>query len=106
MYQFGEVVLLEYPYTDLSSVKLRPAIVLKDTNDADFIIARATSQFRQTEYDIEIKDWKYAGLLKPSIIRVHKLTSLETKLVKRKMGKLSPIDLENLLQCVKKLFDL
>ncbi len=56
MYQFGEVVLLEYPYTDLSGVKLRPAIVVKDTNDSDFIIARATSQLRQTEYDMQIED--------------------------------------------------
>ena len=68
MYQFGEVVLLEYPYTDLVGVKLRPAVVLKDTNDSDFIIVRATSQSRQTEYDIKIEDWQSAGLLKPSII--------------------------------------
>ena len=106
MYHFGEVVLLEYPYTDLSAVKLRPAIVLKDTNDADFITARITSQSRQTEYDIELKDWKLAGLLLPSIIRVHKIATLETRLVKRKMGKLSDADLNTLSQRVKMLFDL
>ena len=105
MFQFGEVVLLEYPYTDLIGVKLRPAVVLKDTHDSDFIIARATSQLRQTEYDVQIEDWKTAGLLKPSIIRVHKLTTLETKLVKRKMGILSEKDLDNLLACLKRLFE-
>ena len=40
MYQFGDVVLLEYPFTDLIGVKMRPAIVLKDTDDGDFILAR------------------------------------------------------------------
>lgn len=104
MYQFGEVVLLEYPYTDLSGVKLRPAIVLIDTNDLDFIVVRATSQSWQTEYDVVIEDWQSAGLLKPSIIRVHKLTSLETKLVMRKMGKLSTKDLTALSDCIKRLF--
>ena len=106
MYQFGEVVLLEYPYTDLVVVKLRPAVVLKDTNDSDFIIVRATSQSRQTEYDIKIEDWQSAGLLKPSIIRVHKVTTLTTTLVKRKLGKLSARDLLSLSICIKKLFEL
>jgi len=106
MYQFGDVVLLEYPYTDLRGVKLRPAIVLKDTNDSDFILARVTSQSRQAEYDLDVKDWKEAGLLKPSVIRVHKLASLETKLVKRTMGKLSTSDIENLSQCIRTLFHL
>jgi mRNA interferase MazF len=105
MYLFGEIVLLEYPYTDLAGVKLRPAAVLKDTNDSDFIVARATSQPRQTEYDITVEDWQSAGLLKPSIIRVHKITTLETKLVKRKMGQLSAKDLSNLSSCLRKLFD-
>jgi mRNA interferase MazF len=103
MYQFGEVVLLEYPYTDLVGVKMRPAVVLKDTNDGDFI-ARATSQSKQTEFDVLIEEWEKAGLLKPSIIRVHKLNSLEIKLVKRKMGNLTAKDQNSLSQCLKKLF--
>ena len=106
MYQFGDIVLLEYPYTDLSGVKLRPAIVLKDTNDFDFITARVTSQSRQTEYDIEVTDWKKARSLLPSIIRKHKIATLETKLVKRQMGKLSASDLDSLLQRITSLFDI
>ena len=105
MYQLGDLVLIEYPYTDLIGVKLRPAVVLKDTNDNDFIVVRATTQSKQTEFDIEIADWEKAGLLKPSIIRIHKLTSLETKLVKRRMGILSAADVNNLTLCLKKLFD-
>ena len=79
--------------------------MLKDTNDSDFIVVRATSQPRLSEYDVIIEDWQNAGLLKPSIMRVHKLTTLETKLVKLKMGKLSAKDLCTLSACVKKLFD-
>ena len=63
MYEFGEIVLLEYPYTDLTGVKLRPAIVIKDTDDSDFIVVRATSQAKQTEYDMIVQDWHSAGLL-------------------------------------------
>jgi mRNA interferase MazF len=106
MYQFGEVVLLEYPYTDLAGVKMRPAVVLKDTNDNDLILARATSQPRQTEYDVQIEDWREVGLFKPSVIRVHKLTTIEATLVKRSMGFLSSKDLDNLSTCLKGLFTL
>jgi mRNA interferase MazF len=93
MYEYGTVVLLEYPYTDLAGAKLRPAIVIKDTNDSDLIVVRATSQIHKSDYDITVEDWQSAGLLKPTIIRVHKLTAIETKLVKRKMGMLSARDL-------------
>jgi len=106
MYQFGEIVLIEYPYSDLIGVKFRPAVVLIDTNDSDFIVARATSQPRQTEYDITVDEWKFAGLLKPTIIRLHKLATLDTRLVKRKMGKLSADDLQKLLGGIRKLFEL
>lgn len=104
MYQFGEIVLLEYPYTDLVGMKQRPAVVLKDTDDSDFIVARATSQAKQTDYDIVVEDWQIAGLLRPTIIRVHKLTTLETKLVKRKMGMLSTKDSARLSFVLAKLF--
>lgn len=105
MYEYGTVVLIEYPYTDLVGVKLRPAIVIKDTNDSDFIVVRATSQPRLSANDVTVEDWQEAGLLKPTIIRVHKLTTLETKLVKRKMGKLSARDLNSLSICIRKLFE-
>ena len=105
MYQFGEIVLLEYPYTDLSGIKQRPAVVLKDTGDSDFIVARVTSQVKQTAYDVEIDEWQNAGLLKPSVVRIHKLTTLETVLVKRVMGNLSVKDAGKLYAALKKLFE-
>jgi mRNA interferase MazF len=106
MYQSGEIVLLEYPYTDLVGTKLRPAVVLKDTGDNDFIVIRATSQPKLTEYDITIEDWQFCGLLKPSIMRVHKMATLETNLVKKKMGVLSKNDLNKLYACLQGLFNL
>ncbi len=106
MYHFGEVVLLEYPYSDLSGVKLRPAVVIRDTNDNDFILARITSQKGQSQYDMVIDYWQSAGLLRPSVIRVHKLVTLETYLVKRTMGKLSERDLNKLSDTLKNLFSI
>jgi mRNA interferase MazF len=106
MYHFGDILLIEYPYTDLAGIKQRPAVVIKDTNDSDVILARITGQSRETEFDIEITDWRSAGLLKPSIIRVHKLATLETKLIKRKLGNLPENDLKKLEQCLKGLLNM
>jgi len=54
MYNFGDILLIEYPFTDLMGIKQRPAVVLKDTNDSDFILARITGQVKEMEFDIEI----------------------------------------------------
>jgi len=104
MYKFGTIVLIEYPFTDLRGIKQRPAVVLKDTNDSDLVLARITGQTRDSDFDIQIEDWRSAGLLKPSIIRIHKLATLETKLVKRNLGQLSPSDLDKLSDRLRKFF--
>lgn len=55
-------------------------MVIKDTNDKDILIAKVTSQPYKTEYDVTIQDWKQAGVLTSSIIRVHKIQTLYSSL--------------------------
>ena len=92
MLHFGEIVLLEFPYTDMEGHKQRPAVVLKDTNDNDAIFLRITSKSRAEKFELKINEWKQAGLLKPSVIRIHKIASLQTNLVVKKIGKLNKED--------------
>lgn len=91
-YHPGEVVLLLFPFTDMRGAKRRPALVLLDTGDADVIVARVTSQVIQTAFDVELMDWQQAGLLLPSTARVHKLATLEKRLIERRLGKLTAGD--------------
>jgi mRNA interferase MazF len=88
IYNQSEIVLLLFPFSDSSEGKRRPALVLFDTGDDDLIVARITSQMTQTEFDVEILEWQKAGLLVPSVVRVHKLATLEKSLVERKLGAL------------------
>ena len=90
--EFGEIVMLQFPFTDLQSTKYRPAILIKETKDGDAVFARITSKPRAGEYEYKIKNWKKAGLLVPSVIRIHKITSLHTSLIVKSMGKLQPVD--------------
>jgi mRNA interferase MazF len=91
IHQPGEVLLLSFPFTSTGS-KRRPALVLLDTGDEDVLVARITSQPVQTDYDVELQHWQAAGLVLPSVARLHKLATLEKRLVERVLGTLSPAD--------------
>ena len=91
-YQTGEVILLLFPFSDTAGSRRRPALVLLDTGDEDIIVARITSQIARSEFDVELTDWQPAGLRLPSVVRVHKIATLEKALVERKLGILTPRD--------------
>lgn len=91
-YKFGEIVLLQFPFTAGGGYKKRPALILFDSGDADVIVARVTSQAKTDSYDIEIKDWRTSGLRIASIVRLHKVATLEKTLIDQKIGHLSTSD--------------
>lgn len=85
---FGDIVLLQFPFTDGKTFKKRPALVIKDTEDGDILVCRITSQIYDSQFDIIINDWQEAGLKLPSVIRVHKMATLEKNMVEVVMGKI------------------
>ena len=85
-YQIGEIVLLAFPYADLRGVKRRPALVLLDAGNGDVVVARVTSHQVQTGYDVKLIEWKQAGLLLPSVVRLHKLATLQKTMAERRLG--------------------
>jgi len=91
-YRSGEIVLLSFPFADTAGAKRRPALVILDTGDEDIIVARVTSQAAQTPFDVELAEWQKAGLLLPSVVRVHKVATLEKRLVERRLGALTSGD--------------
>ena len=91
-YRPGEIVLLAFPFTDAVGVKRRPALVLLDTGDADILVARVTSQIAQSAFDVELVEWQRAGLRLPSVVRVHKMATLEKSLVEQRLGALAATD--------------
>lgn len=85
---FGDIVLLRFPFTDGKAFKKRPALIINDHNDGDIIVCRITSQIYKTENDIFIDHWEESGLRLPSVIRVHKLATLEKIMVETVIGKI------------------
>ncbi len=87
-YQAGDLLLVDFPFTVSGQAKPRPALVIIDTGDADVLLARVTTQARSTTYDVPLADWQQAGLLAPSIVRLHKLATLAKARIRRQLGTL------------------
>lgn len=96
-YKFGDVVLVPFPFTNQTTTKKRPSVVVS-SNDyqrtrSDLILIAVTGQANPaTSYgEITICEWEAAGLLKPSIIKPV-LTTISKQLVIRKLGQLEEVD--------------
>jgi mRNA interferase MazF len=101
IYKLGDVILVPFPFTDQSTIKQRPAIVISsdrhNQSKIDLIIIAVTSQVPKTLQfgETTIENWSEAGLLKPSIIKPV-ITTIEKNLVIKKLGELQPLDLQSL----------
>jgi len=102
-YHHGDVVLVSFPFTGSASGKRRPAVVLVDTGDQDLVAARVTSQTSRSPFDVDIQDWRQAGLRLPSIVRVHKVATLQKQLIERRLGTLMHDDWANVRAALQQL---
>ena len=96
-YEFGDLVLVPFPFTDQSTSKRRPAVVVSSNayhrERPDLIILAVTSQARPATGigEAAVVKWKEAGLLKPSVLKPV-LATIERSLVLRKLGTLEEED--------------
>jgi len=105
-YNFGDIVLIGFPYTDLQGVSKRPAIVLYDSGDQDILVARITTQEYISETDYKIIEWKNSGLIAESYVRLGKQATIEKKYVIRKLGALPEPESETIKSILRRIFKL
>ena len=109
IYKFADVVLVGFPFTNLKTIKKRPAVVLSDEtyqqSRHDVILMAVTSQIRQPPGygEFVLSDWQQAGLLKPSVLKPLIATVEQTQVLNH-MGTLSPLDQELLFTSLQTLF--
>ena len=95
--RFGDVVLVPFPFTDQSTTKQRPAVVVSSTAYAqarpDVVLMAITSQVHSPLAFAEalLPDWQAANLLKASVLKPL-LATLEQSLIIRQLGSLSSRD--------------
>ena len=107
-YSFGDIVLVPFPFTDQSAAKKRPAVVISSSayhdTRPDLIIMAVTSQVRPTSTigEVHIRDWRGAGLIKPSVVKPV-ITTIEASLVLRRLGRLASQEQQTLRTAISTL---
>ncbi len=102
--EFGTVVLVAFPFADSAQEKRRPALVLADAGDGDYLLARVSTRHAAGPEDVTILDWPSAGLLLPSCVRLYKLATLNSELIVREIGQLSLSDARNVADALASLW--
>ncbi|MEW6327621.1 MAG: type II toxin-antitoxin system PemK/MazF family toxin [Thermodesulfobacteriota bacterium] len=105
-YNFGDVVLVGFPQTDLQGVSKRPALVLYDAGDLDVLVARITTQEYSTGMDYKIVEWRGSGLLAESYIRLGKQATIEKKYILKRLGTLAESEFVAVRSILRKMFGL
>jgi len=90
----NDVVLLPIPFSDLSSAKVRPAIVVgQGSYPGDIFLVPVTS--RLDHADFSLAEWESCGLNVPSGVKAQ-IATVDSGLVRKVLGSLSPTDEKNL----------
>ncbi|MBI4244820.1 MAG: type II toxin-antitoxin system PemK/MazF family toxin [Planctomycetes bacterium] len=91
----GDIVLVPFPFTDLSNQKIRPAVVISPDNGTDVILVFISSVIpKEPEegdliIDTKDRDFHKTGLKKSSVIKSKKIVTLERNIIIRRLGKIS-----------------
>jgi mRNA interferase MazF len=108
MLEFGSIVLVPFPFTDLSGMKVRPAVVISNKNISDDIILAfiSTNAKRRGKFEVLLKMNGKNGLKSDSVVLVSKIATLEKKMILGTIGKLSNEEIVLIKTKLKSLFDL
>ena len=104
-FEFGDVVLIPFPFTSQTASKKRPAVVVSspayNLAKADVVVMAITSQLRPSASlgEVFVDGWQTSGLLKPSIIKPV-FATIEQRLVIRHLGSLGAKDRVSLKQTI------
>jgi len=110
----GKVVLVPFPFDDLSATKARPAVCLTNPIGPHrhavlaFISSRIPADLLETDIVLDSRqtDFAMTGLRVSSTLRLHRLMTITTTLIQRELGELSPRVLREVADKLRKLFDL
>ena len=109
-YQQGDVISVPFPFTDLSTSKHRPALVISNNLVAgtdDVIIVMITSQQKTDSINIEItsKDIDIT-LPKQSFVRCHRLATIDEKIITGKFATITKDFLRTVVAAIQSLVEI
>ncbi len=91
----GAIILTPFPFSDLTTIKRRPAVIVSSADENEVIVAFITSQVRKATHPTDLiieashPDFAATGLKKDSAIRLRKLCTIEKSIIYGETGEAS-----------------
>jgi mRNA interferase MazF len=98
----GDVVVVPFPFSDLSQSKRRPALVISKLEGDDLILCQIASQFIKDNYAIPLddKDFETSSLKQLSNIRPNRIFTADSHIVLYRVGNLKTEKLNEVIEGV------
>jgi len=95
-FQKGSIVILPFPFSDLTATKKRPSLVIVDLEGDDLILCQITSFNRQDSYAISLNqnDLNKGTLKIDSLIRTNKIFTATSDIIEYELGKITEAKLK------------
>ncbi len=92
MYEQGDIILIPFPYSDLTGSKQRPALIISNDKinvGVDKICCLITTKPNENDILISKKDFQIGGLPFQSFIRAHRIFTIYEGIIKRRLGRIT-----------------
>ena len=98
----GDVIIIPFPFTDLSDSKKRPAFVVADLPGNDIIVCQITSKHNHDAFALPLRmdDFGAGGLPVESYIRPNKIFTAEKSLILSVAGRLSEVKIREIIDSI------
>jgi len=104
----GDVVLARFPFSDLTSQKLRPCLIIGLAEFNDIILCQITSKPYRSKRAVALtkKDFQTGSIVVDSFIRPDKIATLDISMIVRKLGNLKETKLSEVKTALKKVLEI
>lgn len=98
----GDVVVVPFPFSDLTQSKRRPALVITALNGDDLILSQITSKTINDKYAIVVNDndFETGGLKQPSNIRPNRIFTADTHIILYRIGNLKSVKVSEVIEAI------
>jgi len=96
----GDVVVVPFPFSDLTNAKRRPALVVADLRGDDLILCQITSKQVKDEYAVPLKDedFQFGSLKKESNIRPNRIFTADKRIILYRIGRIKEEKLNEVIE--------
>jgi mRNA-degrading endonuclease toxin of MazEF toxin-antitoxin module len=101
----GEIVVIPFPFSNLTATKRRPALVVADLPGDDVILCQITSQAAGNPFAISLTDQDFVtgGLQHPGTIRPERIFTADSHIILRSSGKVTDAKMKEVIAMIVKI---